>query len=325
MSPPTVPMLRSCGVDTRPAAVASAAWRSRTSSCSAISVSVVPAPIRRCPFAWTPRAPWTRSSDTSVSGAYWRRFMFGYTSVPPATSMALGSSRSRRAASAYVAARTKRKRGRRSTLVGDRGAKPPDRLALARVGRCPQAPERALRIRLAVAEAVGTDAVLRDAPVVAQAERVEDLLRCDGRLVEAHADRVVHRVRDRGDDRVERSLARLLRTERPLRVDRLHDDRLERRRVERGRQLVVEERRLLVQAAAEDLFLHDDLAVPHVRGAFDLPLDVRRVERAGAVVRRRERVGGKRAGLDVDAHPGARRLVRARRGRPGRGALARPR
>src|SRR5256712_854615 len=272
--------------------------------------------MRRCPFAWTPRAPWTRSSDTSVSGAYWRRFMFGYTSVPPATSMALGSSRSMRAASAYVAARTKRKRGRRSTLVGGRGAEPPDRLALACVGRCPQAPERALRIRLAVAEAVGTDAVLRDAPVVAQAERVEDLLRCDGRLVEAHADRVVHRVRDRGDDRVERSLARLLRAEGSFRVDRLHDDRFERGRVERGRQLVVEERRLLVQAAAEDLFLHDDLAVPHVRGAFDLPLDVRGVERAAAVVRRRELVDGKRAGLDVDAHLRDGRLVRVRRRRP---------
>src|SRR5207245_7732250 len=128
--------------------------------------------MRRCPFAWTPRAPWTRSSDTSVSGVYWRRFMFGYRPVPPATSMAWGSSRSRRAASAYVAARTKRKRGRRSTLVGGRGAKPPDRLALACVGRCPQAPERALRIRLAVAEPVGADAALPDAPVVAQVQRV---------------------------------------------------------------------------------------------------------------------------------------------------------
>src|SRR3989442_6521979 len=235
--------------------------------------------MRRLPFAWTPRAPWPRSSDTSVSGVYWRGFMFGYTSVPPATSMALGSSRSMRAASAYVDARTKRKRGSRSTLVEGRGTEPPDRLALARVARCPEPPERALRIRLAVAEAVGTDPVLRHAPVVAQAERVEDLLRGDRRLVEAHADRVVHRVRDRGNDRVERSLARLLRTERSLRVDRLDDDRLERRRVERGRQLVVEERRLLVQPAAEDLLLHDDLAVAHVRRSLDLALDVRGPDR----------------------------------------------
>src|SRR6267143_1183090 len=44
--PPMVPMLRSCGVETTPAAWASAAYFVRTAGCVATSVSVAPAAMR---------------------------------------------------------------------------------------------------------------------------------------------------------------------------------------------------------------------------------------------------------------------------------------
>src|SRR5207237_9220395 len=153
---------------------------------------------------------------------------------------------------------------------------------------------RTLGITVPFRKTVRSDTRLGHAPVVALPEGFQDLLRCDRRLVEAHADRVVYRVCDRRDHGVERTLAGLFRPEWPLRVDALDHDGLERRRVERGRQLVVEQRRLLVETAAEDLLLRDYLSVSHVRGALDLPLDVRRVERAAAVVRGRARAAGSR-------------------------------
>ena len=85
--PPIVPMLRSCGVLTTSAACASAVYRSRTRASAETAVRVVPALISRRPFSWMPAASRTPASDTSSSGANWRRFMFGKRSVPPATSI----------------------------------------------------------------------------------------------------------------------------------------------------------------------------------------------------------------------------------------------
>src|ERR1700682_848186 len=116
----------------------------------------------------------------------------------------------------------------------------PGSLALARIGRGGETAHGTTAIALAVAKAIGPDAILRRAALVALAERVEDLVGCARRLIDAHADGVVHRVRDRRDDRVERTFAGLFRPEWTLAVVGLDDDRLELRRVERGRQLVIE-------------------------------------------------------------------------------------
>ncbi len=77
--PPMVPMLRSCGVLTRPAAVASARYRERIVGCSAIVVSVALAPIS-VPFAGpSASTSWCTAlrSEMSTSGVNCRRFMFG--------------------------------------------------------------------------------------------------------------------------------------------------------------------------------------------------------------------------------------------------------
>ena len=91
-------------------------------------------------------------------------------------------------------------------------------------------------------------------------------------------------VRDRRDHRQERPLARFLGAERALRVVGLDEDRVDLGRLERGRTLVVEHRRLLVQILPEDLLLHQGLADAHVHRALDLPLDQQRVQRAADVV-----------------------------------------
>ena len=78
-----------------------------------------------------------------------------------------------------------------------------------------------------------------------------------------------------------------------------------------------------MQATAEHLLLADDLPVTHVRGALDLALDVGRVERAAAVVRRDDAIDGEHAGLAVDRDLGDGSLIRVRRGRPDAGALER--
>jgi len=186
----------------------------------------------------------------------------------------------------------------------------PGLLALARVGRRREPAERALRIALARVKPVGADPRFSLAATVAFAERVQDLLRGDRRFVEADADGVVDRIGDRRDHRVQRAFPGLLRAERTFGVDAFDDDRLEDGSVERGRDLVVEERRLLVEAAAEDLLLADDLAVPHVGRTFDLALDVRGIQRAAAVMRGGHLVHREHPGLQVDRDFGDRGLVR---------------
>src|SRR5204862_8324967 len=96
-------------------------------------------------------------------------------------------------------------------------------LPLAGVGRSSEAPQRAFRVGFPVAEPIGTDPRLREAAVVPFAEGVEDLLGGDRRLVEAHPDRVIDRVGDRRNDRIERTFTGLFGTERAFRVDALHD------------------------------------------------------------------------------------------------------
>src|SRR5687768_4647000 len=194
-------------------------------------------------------------------------------------------------------------------------------LPLPRVGAEAEPALRAAWIALPLREPGRADAILRHSAVVALAERVEDLLRRDRRLVETDPDRVVDRVRDRGHDGVQRTFAGLLRAERPLRVDGLDDDRLEHGGIERRRDLVIQQRRLLVQPATEDLLLADDLAVSHVGGSFDLAFDVDRIEGAAAVVRGDDAIDGKHPGLEVHSHLRDRGLVRVRGRRADAGAL----
>src|SRR5438105_7481114 len=141
-----------------------------------------------------------------VRGVNWRRFMLGYRSVPPATSITVRPgvpvfaascssawcSRRRSAASSIVAGVCSWKRGSLSIA-----------LALPSGRGCGEPAQCRLRIRggrAAVAlEAGGPDAVLL------LGQRVEDLLGRDRRLVEANADRVEHRVRDGRDHRIERA------------------------------------------------------------------------------------------------------------------------
>ena len=93
------------------------------------------------------------------------------------------------------------------------------------------------------------------------------------------------------------------------------------RRLERGRALVLEQRRDLVHALAEHLLLHQDLAEAHVDRALDLPFDEQRVQRAADVVRDPDLGRLDLARLRVDVHLDDARRVRvaratARRRRP---------
>ena len=91
-----VPMLRSRGVETSAAACRTTA---AVPFC-AMALSVSPAPSTvfsdRCRSG-------TAMRDMTVFGSWWRRFMFGYKSVPPATNMPSGpASAFMRSASASV-------------------------------------------------------------------------------------------------------------------------------------------------------------------------------------------------------------------------------
>ena len=79
-----------------------------------------------------------------------------------------------------------------------------------------------------------------------------------------------------------------------------------------------------MQSAAEDLLLDHDLAVPHVCGALDLALDVRRIQGAAAVVRGGDLVDRERSRLEVDRYLRHRCLVRIRRRRSHARALVAP-
>src|SRR5205823_10718390 len=215
----------------------------------------------------------------------------------PGASGSRGSDRAHRRRSRRAAAPPYRTSAARADGIGAAAALAHRPLALARICRCGEPAERSLRISFAGVKPVWSDPLLALAPPIAFSERSQDLLRGDRSLVEAHADRVVHRVGDGRDHGVQRSLSGLLRAERTFGVDALDHDRFQYGCIERGWDLVVEERRLLVQAAAEDLLLADDLAVAHVRRTLDLPLNVRRIERAAAIVRRRHLVDRDHAGV----------------------------
>src|SRR5438067_13477368 len=88
--------------------------------------------------------------------------------------------------------------------------------------------------------------------LLARLESTQDLVRRDWRTIESDADSIVYRVGYRRNHRRERSLADFLRPEWPFGVERLDNHAVEIGRVEAGRDLVLEKRRLLVQALAED-------------------------------------------------------------------------
>ena len=116
-------------------------------------------------------------------------------------------------------------------------------------------------------------------------QRLDHFLRRDWNFVDPHAERVMDRGANRRWHREQRSLARLLRSVRSLRVVRLHDERLDLGHVEERRRLVLQHRRPFVQALAEDLLFHQGLAESHVHAALDLALDQERIDRAPDVVR----------------------------------------
>src|SRR6185436_8984595 len=167
-------MLRMCGVATW-----MAAWRRAAGvfSCAAISLSVRPAP--KVPFRFfSSRTP---ERETKTCGAWWRRFMFGSRSVPPAMSIARVPSPAR----IFAASATERgarcsNHGSLSIALGF--------LAIAVFPR--RQDEGGLGVRNC-REAFGADS-LRLA-----LQRPENLVRRNGNLVDAHADGVVDCVRHR--------------------------------------------------------------------------------------------------------------------------------
>ena len=124
-------------------------------------------------------------------------------------------------------------------------------------------------------------------------KRAHDPLGTDRHLIDAHADRVVHRVGDGRHDREQRALSHFLGAERPRRIGMLDEIGDDLRHVEARRTLVFQHRRELVdervrqtrRQAAECLFFHQRLAQSHVDAAFDLSAHERRIERASHIVR----------------------------------------
>src|SRR5690242_16755161 len=102
-------MLRRRGVETEAAAVAMA---ERDAGREPRTVSVFPAPIL---VFESDRSSGIAASEITVAGTCWRRFMFGYKSVPPATYIPAGpASAFHFRASARVAGARYRKAGSRS-------------------------------------------------------------------------------------------------------------------------------------------------------------------------------------------------------------------
>src|SRR5882672_9593684 len=163
-----------------------AAWRNPSGSSAffTISVRVVPAPIA-CPLTFI-SGMWRR--ETRIFGAIWRRFMFGSRSVPPAMSMASGPSPARiRAASPMERGARNSNHGSRIILL--------DLLAVAAF------PGRRHDERFRVGDCrkvVGTYSWFFSFSFLLQ--RLENLVRGNGKLVDAHADGVVNRVRHRWHD-----------------------------------------------------------------------------------------------------------------------------
>ena len=141
-------------------------------------------------------------------------------------------------------------------------------------------------------------------------ERAQNLVRRDRHFVDAHADRVEHRVGDRRHDRQQRSLADFLGAERSGGIRMLDKIREDLRHVEARRALVFEDRRELVhervrqprRQPAERLFFHQRFADSHVHAAFDLAARERRIDRAADVVRDPDARHGDPASVRIDVH-----------------------
>src|SRR3977135_1075664 len=127
--------------------------------------------------------------ETRIFGAIWRRFMFGSRSVPPAMSMAYGPSPARiRAASPMERGARNSNHGRRIILL--------DLLAVAAF------PGRRHDERFRVGhrrEVVGADA--RRFSLSLQLQRPQNLVRRNGKLIDAHADGAIDGIRHRWHDR----------------------------------------------------------------------------------------------------------------------------
>src|SRR5262249_57207637 len=89
------------------------------------------------------------------------------------------------------------------------------------------------------------------ARLVRSAQEAEQLARMEGELGEPNPHCVVDRVRDRRDDGMKRTFARLLGAVRPLWISGLDDHRGELRRVETGRNPVIEERWTAVETRGQ--------------------------------------------------------------------------
>src|ERR1700694_1058926 len=208
-----------------------------------------------------------KSRLINASTSNWRRLSFGNRSVPPATNMARGPrSAAICAASRAVSGVRYLNRGRRSKiqLLGCRLDFDAGRVWDRREAR------RSEPWRLSF---------------VFASERLDDLLRCHGYLVEPNAERVEDRGADCRDDRKEWALPGFLGAIWSLGIDGLDDERLDLWHVEECWRLVLEHRRPFVQAFPERLLFHQCLAQTHVDAALHLALDQQRVDGAAHVVR----------------------------------------
>jgi hypothetical protein len=137
-------------------------------------------------------------------------------------------------------------------------------------------------------------------------QQTQHLGRRERQPIAADAERVMDGIGDRGHARMERPLTRLLGAVRALGIDALDDQALQLRRVECGRDAVVEQARPVVQARAvtdrgrlEAVALEQRLAEAHVGAALHLPLDRDRRERAPAIVRDPDVLDLDEAGLGI--------------------------
>src|SRR6185503_18984958 len=212
-------MLRMCGVATW-----TAAWRRAAGafSCAAISLSVKPAP--KVPFRFfRSRTP---AREPKTCGAWWRRFMFGSRSVPPAMSIARVPSPAR------IFAASATERGARCSNHGSLSIA----LGLLAVALFPRRQdEGGLGVRNG-REAFGAD------PLVFLLQGSQHLVGRDRDLVDAHTDRVVDRVRDRRHHRQQWSLPDFLGAVGTIRIRILDQRDFDLGHVERGEALVIEHR-----------------------------------------------------------------------------------
>lgn len=157
----------------------------------------------------------------------------------------------------------------------------------------------------------------RLAPLL-QGERAKDLVGRDRELADAHADRVVDRVRDRGRGGDDAELADALRTVRAAGIALLDEDGPYARKVGGPGQRVVEIRGVHRPSAFVDELFAEHRTETHGDAADDLAFDHGRVDRLPDVVRGDVVEDPHTAGLAVD-----RNFHRVRGERVGRGEVRR--